>query len=75
MPVGEKLSKAAKRATLLVLENDADEDELRRMGEADSATRSKASRVARFKDWLLSRGTPFPVRPDRVQMFAAQLAI
>ena len=64
MPVGGKVSKAAKRASLLALGNDADDDELRRMGEADSATRRKASRVALFKDWLLSRGTPFPARPE-----------
>ena len=50
MPVGGKLSKAAKRASLLVLGDDAGDDELRRMGEADSAARSKASRVALFGD-------------------------
>ena len=75
MPVGGKVSKAAKRASLLALGNDADDDELRRMGEADSATRSKASRVGLFKDWLRCRGTPFPVRPEQVQMLAAQLTI
>ena len=75
MPRCGRISKAAKRASLLALGNDADDDELRRMGEAESATRSKASRVALFRAWLLSRGTQFPVRPERVQMFAAQLTI
>ena len=75
MPTGARTSKAAKRASLLAVGNDADDDELRSMGEAPSTTRSKASRVALFKDWLKSRGTPFPVRPEQVQMFAAQLTI
>ena len=80
MRTGEKalqpnMPKAVRRANFLALGSEAPDDELRGMGEADSATRSKASRVALFKDWLLKRGTEFPVGPEQLQMFAAQLTI
>jgi integrase len=68
-------TKAAKRARLLETANDADEDELRALGEAGSTTRSKASRVSLFTSWLAARGIALPVRPERVQLFAAQLTM
>ena len=54
MPPTVGMSTVAKRASLLALGNDADDDEQRRVREAESATRSKASGVALFKAWLLS---------------------
>ena len=48
-----------------------DPEELRAMGEAESTTRNKNSRVQFFKDWLDANEEKLPVAPDAVQRFAA----
>ena len=45
--------------------------ELRAMGEAESTTRNKNSRVDFFKQWLQAKGESLPVAPEAAQRFAA----